>query len=470
MVQGAFQCGSKDAPYNKALTMTLLGAESDYSVMGMGTKVLGVMAGGGLTLIGNQRVGWTRLSATAKRGSTEIKLADATAWRTGDNIVIASTDFHSDHGEERTISAISGRTVTLSAPLNYQHWCATTLYGESSLEECAEVGLLSRNIVIRSDTQSASTGFGGHVMVMNGGAAYLSGIEFLNMGQKGRTARYPMHWHLVGDASGQYLDQSSIVHSYNRFFSIHGTHNLHIGGNVGYDTIGHGFYLEDGIEHGNVIENNFGAGLRNATNSLPTPADNEASVFWISNPDNIVRGNVAAGSEHTGFWLGFPEHPIGLSATDSVWPRRTPLLEFADNISHSNEARGLFVDGAENADRTTSVTWYEPRKVPSDGNSPVVPPVFQRFVAYKNRNEGSWLRSFSRPVMQSPKYADNYMSAYFASLSGKPGFIQDALVVGETANKGNPASWEAKRAGGRELPHFWSPHDLFVASNITMGQ
>jgi hypothetical protein len=35
------------------------------------------------------------------------------------------------------------------------------------------------------------------------------------------------------------------------------------------------------------------------------------SSFWITNPDNIYRDNVAAGSDSTGFWFAFPEHPTG---------------------------------------------------------------------------------------------------------------------------------------------------------------
>jgi hypothetical protein len=191
----------------------------------------------------------------------------------------------------------------------------------------------------------------------------------------------------------------------------------------------------------------------------PTPSDREASVFWISNPDNTVRRNVSAGSEHTGFWLGFPEHPIGLSTTASVWPRRTPLKQFKDNVSHSNFARGLFIDGAENPDRTTSTTWYEPHVNPADGNSAEVQPVFENFVAYKNREEGVWLRSRSQPILQSAKLADNGIGAYFSTLSGSPGYIQDSLIVGQTGNKGNPESWETKDLDGHELPHYWAPAD-----------
>ena len=459
-VHGLLQCGTAANPFTNSFNITLTGSNPDENVMGMGTKFLGAMAGGRIRLHGENRKGWTRLAATANKSATQITLKEALPWRAGDRIVIVSTDFRAEHAEERRIESISGKVVTLSAPLNYQHWCATSAYGSDTLEECAEVGLLTRNIVIKGNITPAAAGFGGHVMVMNGASAQIGGVQFLNMGQKGKIARYPMHWHLVGSAPGQYMTNSSIVHSYNRFVSIHGTHDIRLAGNVAYDTIGHGYYLEDGIERGNVIEDNLGALVRNSTDGTPTPSDREASVFWISNPDNIVRRNVSAGSEHTGFWLGFPEHPIGLSTTDAVWPRRTRLREFSGNVSHSNNGRGLFVDGAENPDRTTSVTWYEPRQNPADGNSAIVPPVFNTFTAYKNRFEGVWMRGFSRPVLQSAKLADNWMGTYFASLSGAAGHIQDSLVVGETANKGNPETWEPKGLDGRELPHFWAPKDV----------
>jgi cell surface hyaluronidase len=459
MVHGAFRCGTPEAPYTRKFNITLTGAATDYNVMGMGTKFLGAMGGGSIELHGENRLGWTRLSATANKGTGQITLKEPPGWRVGDRIVITSTDYRAEHAEERRITAITGNKVTVAGGLEFQHWCASNTFGAHTLEECAEVGLLTRNIVIKGDTQSAAAGFGGHVMVMTGSSARISGVQFLNMGQKGRIGRYPMHWHLTGSAPGQYLNDSSIVHSYNRFLSVHGTHNIRLARNVAYDTIGHGYYLEDGIERDNIIEDNLGVLVRNATDGLPTPSDKNASVFWISNPDNIVRRNVSAGSQHTGFWLGFPEHPIGLSATLDIWPRRTPLKLFSDNVSHSNGARGLYVDGAENAQRNTITTWYEPRLNPADRNSAKVPPIFRNFVSYKNRYEGVWLRSRSNPVLQSAKLADNGMGAYFTSMSTTPGYIQDSLIVGETGNKGNPSTWETKGAGGRELPRFWSPAD-----------
>jgi G8 domain len=466
MVHGEFECGNWRTPYLHKLNLTLTGNNPAENIMQMGTKVIGVMRGGKLFFTGAPRkLNWTRLNATVRKGATQLGVQGTIDWKPGEKLVIASTDFRPEHAEELTVTAVMGNTIKFAAPLKYDHWCQQEAFSPTqNLVECAEVGLLSHNITIQGDAGSEAAGFGGHMMVMAGGSAKLANIELARMGQKSRIARYPMHWHLVGDGVGQYLMDSSIHNAYNRFVSIHGTHYLNILRNVAYKTFGHGYYLEDGIEQNNLLARNLGLSVFNAADGKPTPSDREASVFWISNPNNLLRYNVAAGSEHTGFWLGFPEHPIGLSATNAIWPRRTPLGEFDGNVSHSNSARGLYVDGGERADRSVGTTWYEPRRNPADEKSVLVPPTFKNFTAYKNRNEGVWIRSFAGPILANAKLADNWMGAYFANIQSGPaytnvGIIQNALVVGETPNLGNPETWETKGIGGRELPRFWSPGD-----------
>lgn len=453
IVHGLFQCGTPSVPYIKNFSLTLKGNNPSADVMGMGTKVFGTMGSGRIVLQGEKRKGWTRLATTAARRSTTITLKEAMPWRVGDRIFLASTDFRPENAEEREIVSISGKTITLNRALAKEHFCQTSTYSTMSIEECGEVGLLSRNILIRGDANSQTNGFGGHMMIMNGGTAQIAGVEFFNMGQRAKLGRYPMHWHLVGDAPGQYVNDSSFVHSYNRFVSVHGTNQVTLSGNVGFDTFGHGYYLEDGIEHGNVIENNLGAYVRSSETG-PTPTDARASVFWISNPDNTIRGNAAAGGEHVGFWMGFPVHPVGLSATTSVWPQRTPLKLFDNNVSHSNGAYGLFLDGGENPDRSMGKSWYGPVANPSNPNSAVVPPLFSNFTTYKNRLEAMWMRGTSNTVVRGAKVANSRIGIYFASLSNGPSYIEGSLFVGETANKGNPEVWEITGPDGRELPHL----------------
>ena len=67
-------------------------------------------------------------------------------------------------------------------------------------------------------------GFNGHVMAMTGAKLYLSGVKLNRMGQRGRLARYPVHWHMMGSVEGQDVEQSSIHHSYNRRVTVHASH------------------------------------------------------------------------------------------------------------------------------------------------------------------------------------------------------------------------------------------------------
>ena len=42
-------------------------------------------------------------------------------------------------------------------------------------------------------------------------------------------------------------------HTFNRFINIHGTDEAIMRNNVGYDAVGHGYFLEDGIERNGLL-------------------------------------------------------------------------------------------------------------------------------------------------------------------------------------------------------------------------
>jgi hypothetical protein len=77
--------------------------------------------------------------------------------------------------------------------------------------------------------------------------------------------------------------------------------------------------LQDGSETGHTIEGNLGIMTRESytlTNSDTTPA-----TFLISNPNNTVRFNRAAGSAGLGFWLRFNDNVDGTSVMHAVRTR-----------------------------------------------------------------------------------------------------------------------------------------------------
>lgn len=48
------------------------------------------------------------------------------------------------------------------------------------------------------------TGYGGHTIFIHNSTVRIEGAEFKHMGQGGRMARYPVHWHHRGDAFGNH--------------------------------------------------------------------------------------------------------------------------------------------------------------------------------------------------------------------------------------------------------------------------
>ncbi|MGL4177984.1 MAG: G8 domain-containing protein [Dermatophilaceae bacterium] len=348
MVHGTFACGSPEQPFTGSLAVTLTGEPSDPDVAGMGNKVLGVMGAGTLSLHGAERTSWLRLGATAARGDTTITLdREPGGWARGDRIAIATSSEDMDHTEVRTVTAVDGATLTLDAPLEHGHHGETLSYRNErgatwTVETRAEVGLLSRAIRIEGDIGSERTRHGGHVMTMKGSKAYVSGVGFLRMGQEGVLGRYPFHWHLVGDASGQYVRDSSIERSYNRCVTVHQTDHAVVQDNVCYDHVGHGYFLEDGVEQDNQIVGNLGM-----TTRKPRPGkavlDSDGHVgtasegpgtFWISNPSNTVRGNVAAGGEGTGLWFFMVDEELKRHDGTTTRPRTDTAGEVNGNLAH----------------------------------------------------------------------------------------------------------------------------------------
>ncbi|MES2698454.1 MAG: G8 domain-containing protein [Pseudomonadota bacterium] len=472
---GALEIGTEADPFTHNATITLTDAVPGEDVNSMGDRGIMLMRGT-LNLHGNRANSWTKLTRTVPAGGKEIEVLDASEWRVGDRIVLASTDYNPRQAEQRTIAAIYGNTITLDAPLQYMHFGAIT-YG---VDERGEVGLLSRNIRIQASEDAEQTYFGGHIMAMVSSRVYVSGVELNRMGQHMTLARYPMHWHLIGEGEGQYIRNSAIHDTYSRCVTVHGTNNVRVENNVTFNTVGHCFFLEDGIETGNQFVRNLGiqtkchptlpceptnlALAHQNTNGqgaphILIPSDNTVSTFWITNPDNVYRDNVAAGSDQIGFWMAFPQHPTGQFEGSEIaartWPGRMRLREFSGNTAHSN-FDGLMLDRGPRADGTFGIagpnlTSYAD---PNDTSSGVVPAVFANFTGYKNRNGAIWGRG-EMHLYTGLKLADNAIG--FTHASGIPGIapytsrVVDSLFVGESDNVGNPTT-PAEIAYGRSLP------------------
>jgi G8 domain-containing protein len=486
MLHGELVIGTEAKPHTRKATITLTDNVKGEEVMvGMGDRGI-MISGGTLNLHGSTTNTWSKLSATATAGATSIQVLDAKGWTVGDEIVLASTDFDPRQAERRRISAISGNNITLDKKLDYMHFGKITF----GVDERGEVAMLTRNIKIQASADAGQSFFGGHIMAMGSSKMFVEGVELNRMGQNLTLARYPIHWHLAGDAKGQYIKNAAIHDTYNRCVTVHGTNFLRVENNVTYNTVGHCFFLEDGIEHGNefiknlaiqtkchttlaCVPTNLAAnGERDATyanrqayrelsfhgNTL-LPSDNTVAAYWITNPDNSFIDNVAAGSDENGFWLSLPEHPQGAfkdsEVSKTIWPRRTPLRAFRGNVAHSN-FDGFMFDRNIYDDNTFGLATIPllPLANPADLESEVMETHFESLTSYKNRNGGLWSRG-DLFVFSGLTLADNAIgmtpSAGDIGSSRFKTRLVDSLVVGETDNRGNPTTPE-EVAYGRSLP------------------
>ena len=473
---GELEIGSESNPHTRNATITLTDTVPGEDLNTMGDRGIMLMSGT-LDLHGDREHTWTKLASTAEAGSDRIEVLDARGWRAGDEIVLASTDFNPRQAERRRIASISGNRLTLDRPLEYMHFGKITF----GVDERGEVGLLTRNIRIQASPDSESSYFGGHIMAMSGSRMYVSGVELSRMGQHLTLARYPIHWHLIGEGQGQYIRNASIHDTYSRCVTVHGTNNLEVANNVTFNTVGHCFFLEDGIETGNRFVRNLGI-MTKCHPTLPCeptnltdaargsqgqqsahvliPSDNTVSTFWITNPSNDYIGNVAAGSDQIGFWIALPQHPIGqfigTEVSAKTWPRRMPLGEFRGNVAHSNFDslmfdRGPGPDNKFNVGGAGHIAYADP----SDPSSGAIRTVIDDYTAYKNRNGAIWGRG-EYHLFTNLKLADNAIgfthAAGGARIAPYSSRVQDSLFVGESENIGNPSRPE-EIAYGRSLPH-----------------
>ncbi|GIW02054.1 G8 domain-containing protein [Roseiflexus sp.] len=464
---GRLRIGDPAAPFRHRATITLTAPDPDEDVMGMGTRGI-LLMGGTFEAYGLAPVPvWTTLADHADAGATRLTLRDAVNWQAGDQIVVAPTDFYGvAETEQLTVQTADGPQVDLSTPLRQERWgrlqyvsaagmilTPTTDITPLALDERAEVGNLSRQIVIQGadDARWRNERFGAHIMVMNHAVLRLDGVELRRMGQGGRLGRYPIHFHLlsyapngalIGDATAQTVTNSSIWNSANRCIVIHGTNGVTVRNNICYDIAGHAIFLEDAVERRNLIEHNLVLKVRQPPQPL-LPSDRimfrrGPSGFWLTNPDNTVRGNVAADAAGNGFWLAFPEKPLGDNQNVPIRPINTLLGIFSHNVAHSNNRPGINIDFApiDNAGNTA-----ETKYIPTIDGGPFRYENRIRFTlsditTYKNNDNGLWNR-VSWPNYVRFVSADN--AGMFFAGAGDDGRIIDSLIIGMSLNNRNPS-------------------------------
>lgn len=320
---------------------------------------------------------WVELSQLARAGEAKLVLpAPLPGWKVGDRIVIVGTTRQVGYLGTRkmpTVDSIKGKhsseeriitdmkrwggsgfgphtqwqIVSLDAPLRFEHR-ATEAYQ-------TEVANLSRNVIIES---ADPAGVRGHTMYHRHSQGSISYVEFRHLGKEGVLGKYPIHYHLCGDTMrGSSVLGASIWDSGNRWVTIHGTQYLVVRDCVGFGSIGHGFFLEDGTEVFNVLDRNL-AILACRGKPLPEqmlPYDqNLGSGFWWANNLNTFTRNVAAECDEDGFRFEVVKtaafdprlailQPDGRRAVVDV--RTVPFVRFEGNEAHTHRLFAINLGG-----------------------------------------------------------------------------------------------------------------------------
>lgn len=305
---------------------------------------------------------WVKLGAVVAPGDAEVTLAEpVTGWRVGDEVIVTGSkkvarqkDYLEGElagTEQRRITKIDGPTVTLDRPLTKEH------YGTGEFR--SEVANLSRNVIVES---ADPVGVRGHTMYHAFSQGGISYARFAHLGKAGTLGRYAIHFHLCSDTMrGSQVLGAAVVDSHNRWITIHGTEYLVVRDCVGYRSIGHGYFMEDGTEVYNLLDRNLGVqalhGKKLPKQVLPFD-QNDGAAFWWANGRNTLTRNVACENDIYGYRYDM-QHSKSFSSTlpitmpdgktREVDVRTIGIWRFEDNESHSEGLAGMVV--ACNGDR-----------------------------------------------------------------------------------------------------------------------
>ncbi|XP_039201120.1 fibrocystin-like isoform X2 [Crotalus tigris] len=214
-------------------------------------------------------------------------------WHQGDSIVISSSSYEAHQAEIITLEKVNNRSIRIRERLLHRHiGYSHRLEDGQWILLAAEVGLLTRNIQIKSDMDCI-----GRLLVrpwdyanQDAGVLQLSNVEILNFGSSQSPSVD------ITNSSKSFIISSSIHHSCGVGIQAITSNGLFLRDNVIFSTIGHGIHLE-GQNH---------TLIRNLVVLSKQPG---TSRFWVAGiKTNTVEGamlhnNSVAGTERIAFHI-----------------------------------------------------------------------------------------------------------------------------------------------------------------------
>jgi G8 domain-containing protein len=513
--QGRLEIGTAESPVTAGATAEVVIADRPIDVTRDPEQwTAGLVGLGTVRIHGTPKTPtFVRIAVEPLMGQSTLAFAEAvTTWHVGDRLVLPDTRQLRDHErrtryqpewEELTVQAVAGSTVTLTAPLAFDHKGARRPDG--GLEFLPHVGNLTRNVVIRSANPAGTRGhviFNAHpdvdiryALFKDLGrtrAGVLDNTEITSDGKvrhvgTNQIGRYSLHFHHAfgpqsPQANGhQFTIIGNAVDGASKWgITVHNSHYGLIQDNVVYDSQGAGIVTEDGTESFNVFEHNFSLRSKGSGEFAPSsgyggPAPDpggEGAGFWMRGPNNVVRNNVAANTEVFGFgWaaggLGTVRVPAFKGADtsqDGQWvaldTTEAPLLEFT-----GNEAYGAIETGAAvgwNGTLTSTRVWHAWRHA------------IAAFPTDRLTVEGAVVRD-DASVLSDP--IENATGIWFTNYASKNVMVRNVDVQGTRVGVASPffvrADAEAGRGDGRAIiedSYFRSYVGVAVATAYTNEQ
>ncbi|XP_070370876.1 fibrocystin isoform X2 [Equus asinus] len=308
---------------------------------------------------------WTHLGADIASGNERIIVEDAVDWRPHDKIVLSSSSYEPHETEVLTVKEVKGHHVRLHERLKHRHIGNVHVMEDGRyIRLAAEVGLLTRNIQIQSDTSCKGRLRVGSFRKSSreefSGVLQLSNVEIQNFGS-------PLYSsiELTNVSAGSWIISSTLHQSCSGGIHAVASHGIILNDNIVFRTAGHGIDLE-------------GQAYSLSNNLVVLMTQSAWSTVWVAGikvnraKDINLRGNVVAGSER----LGFHIRGHRCSSPEALW---------SDNVAHSS-LHGLHFYQESGLDNCTGISG---------------------FLAFKNFDYGAMLHVENSVEMENITLVDN---------------------------------------------------------------
>ncbi|GGO91039.1 G8 domain-containing protein [Wenjunlia tyrosinilytica] len=315
---------------------------------------LWVRGKGQLVLRGTARTAWARAAGSLAKGSRAVSLAGRPrGWRPGDEVAVVPTGrpdgggFH-DRYDMRVIASVEGALIRLTEPLSHDHPAVRVGAGTTA---GAEVLNLTRNARIEGSPSGRA-----HIHIMSTARQRLSHAALRWLGPRqdseetwrspegtrhiteGVLGRYPLHFHMMGDATrGTVVDSVVVRDCGNHAFVPHNSHGITLRDCVSHNTWDDAYWWDGAPDtrhdQGPSHDLRYERCVASRVRADPPFRGYRLTGFALgAGHGSAARGCVAVGVRGTTSSSGF------------FWPEGgSGTWEFTDCVAHNNAADGIFV-------------------------------------------------------------------------------------------------------------------------------